>query len=141
MKTQYRQHGLALWELAVVVIIVAILLAVALPAYRHHVLKSHRAEARGILADILTAQENFRVYCGKYAQNLGAAEDCQAGSIKLGRAVNAEYFSAELTLTTETGFLASVYALGNQQDDIACKTMTVQVVGAQATFNPAECWK
>lgn len=135
-----RQRGLTLWELAFVVIIVSILLAIALPSYQRYVLKSHRSEARAILVDILTAQENFRVYCGGYASKLDAAEVCEAGSIRLGRAASAEYFSTAMTLS-DNSFTATASAVGHQQDDTQCRIMTVQVSGPQVAFNPPECWK
>ncbi len=58
MTKSRKQQGLAILEVAAVLVIVAILLAIAVPSYRQSMLKSHRAEGRAALTEILSAQES-----------------------------------------------------------------------------------
>lgn len=73
---QSKQRGFTLIELMVVVTIVAVLAAIALPAYQNQVLRSNRAAAKTVLLDIANRQEQYllsnRVYASTVA-DLGFA--------------------------------------------------------------------
>ena len=60
--------GFTLAELMIVVVIVSVLMAIALPAYRDQVIRSHRATAKSELLEIANRQEQFllanRAYAG-----------------------------------------------------------------------------
>ena len=45
-------NGFSLVELMIMVTIIGILAAIAVPAYQNHVLRSHRADAQGTLLDM-----------------------------------------------------------------------------------------
>lgn len=53
------QRGFTLLELMVVIVIVAILAAVAVPLYTNYVHDAQRAEAKGIASAIITAEQAF----------------------------------------------------------------------------------
>ena len=59
-----RQRGITLLELAIVVAIVGILTAIALPAYEDYVKRSRRSEAQVALTELANLQERF------FSQNL-----------------------------------------------------------------------
>ena len=54
-----KNKGFTLIELMIVIVIVAVLLAVALPAYQDSVIKSNRSAGRGILLDVASRQEQY----------------------------------------------------------------------------------
>lgn len=56
-------QGFTLIELMIVVVIVAILAAIAVPSYRAHVVKANRADAMAVLQSFAQAMERY------YAQN------------------------------------------------------------------------
>lgn len=62
-------RGFTLIELMITVVIVAILLAVALPAFQTQVIRSQRAAAQAVMLDIANRQQQFflsdRVYFDK----------------------------------------------------------------------------
>ena len=49
--------GFTLIELMIVIVIVAVLAAIAMPSYRQYVLRSHRTEATRTLLNVAVAQE------------------------------------------------------------------------------------
>lgn len=61
-------RGFALIELVVAMAIVALLAAVALPAYQGSVLKARRAEARAAILDLLQQQERVMTQTGSYRE-------------------------------------------------------------------------
>ncbi len=54
-----QQHGFTLIELMIVISIVAILLAVALPAYQNQVMRGHRAAAQSQMLDIANREQQY----------------------------------------------------------------------------------
>ncbi len=57
MKRHRAEHGFTLMELVVVIVIVAILAAVAVPLYINYVKDAQRAEAKGAIGAIISAQQ------------------------------------------------------------------------------------
>lgn len=67
------RRGLTLIELMVVVAIVAVLAAVALPSYQEHVRKSKRAEAQAFMLAVAARQAQFLVDTRAFAATLVTA--------------------------------------------------------------------
>lgn len=64
--------GFTLIEMLIVVVIVGIVMAVAIPAYQTHTLKANRADAYAALDEIMKAQERFAYENGTYTTDLTA---------------------------------------------------------------------
>ena len=66
-------RGFTLVELMIVVVVVSILAAVAIPSYRNYVMRSQRTDATTALLRIQAAQEKFFLQNNAYSNNLPLA--------------------------------------------------------------------
>ena len=68
MHTRSFSRGFSLVELLIVVAVISILAAVAIPAYYNHVLRVRQSDAMNDLLDIKASQEMYFSQYGEYAQ-------------------------------------------------------------------------
>ena len=147
-----RQRGVTLIELVVVMIIIGILAAVAIPSYRAYVIRSQRSDAKDALLALVTQQEKHYLQCNRYADAIAAATDCAANELQ-GVATSKNGWYQLATDANDAnpalGFTSTATAVagGNQFQDEACRTFTVDQAGvrtaddAGGADNTAECWR
>jgi type IV pilus assembly protein PilE len=124
-------RGFTLVELMIVVAVVAILAAVALPSYQSYVLKSRRADAWSLIQSVQLAQERHRLSNPTYA------EDCPAGVT-----CTSEHYAVEVSAASATGFTLTATPLdGSPQVRDACTSIAlVQSAAGGISRTPANCW-
>lgn len=150
---QANSRGVTLIELVVVVMIVGILAAIAIPSYQNYVLRSHRVEAKSALMAIAAAQEKFYLACNTYTENLTDSvteTDCTKRGLGFGdsdtgtdglQTENGWYtISFDDSVTVDaSGFMLRADAIGTQSRDADCGFFTLDSEGARAAEN-GDCW-
>ena len=128
------EQGFTLIEIIITIVIVAILAAVALPAYQDQVTRSRRSDAQIALLGVAQALETCFTTTGSYAD-----VRCN-GSI---RAVSDEgYYTIAASNRTAFTFTLTATAVGVQARDDECATFTINQTGAQNATgtDAANCW-
>src|SRR5262245_9402972 len=72
-------RGVTLLEILVVLVLVGVIGALALPAYRQHMVRVNRTEATTTLYDIASAEERFYLRQGRYTDDVAAAPPAGLG--------------------------------------------------------------
>ena len=121
-----REKGLTLIELMIVVIIVGILAAVAIPVYTSYVQRARRADAKTALLQVRGAQETWRAEKGCYAQDAvdcfgnalaGSAETKLTNTMGVSPTVITPYYTWSFTVKTGAAFTAQATPTGSQLSD------------------------
>ncbi len=128
-------RGFTLIELIIVIAIVALLVAVALPSYRDHVRKSRRAEAQAYLMSVAGRQTQFLVDTRAYASTLATINIPQPSSV-------ASFYTVALNVVAgppPTFTLTATPLAGTDQVNEKCGTLTIDQSGAK-TAALSSCW-
>lgn len=150
-----RQRGLTLIELVVVILVVGVLAAVAVPTYRNYVMRSQRSDAKEALLALAAQQEKFYLQCNWYGETIANAPVCGAnqGASQVQGATESENgwyqlaVDADDTDGLEFAITATAVAGENQFQDTECRTFRVTHLGvrsatdADGTDSTAECWR
>jgi type IV pilus assembly protein PilE len=127
-----RIRGFTLIEVMIVVAIVGILAAIALPAYQDQVRKSRRASAEAHLMDIASRQQQFLLDNRRYATNLATLTVTTPTEVSNYYTVSCcEPTGGGATNGTPPQFLASAAPKSNQSADLAGATLSIDNAGTK----------
>ena len=143
-------NGVTAIELVIVLAIVGILAGLSLPAWRDHVLRANRGEARAALLSLATAEEKFYLQCNEYTSALdaAAATACSPASLRFPTASERGYYTLAVTSADAIGWTATATAVSTlpQFGDTRCRTFQLTSAGARTArssgnlANDSECW-
>jgi type IV pilus assembly protein PilE len=145
-----RAKGFTLIELMITVVVIAILAAVALPAFNSQIRKSRRTEARNALLDLSGRAERLYSANNSYLNST----TLQLNPADLGyqqitafpfTSFGGGYYTVSRAATATT-YTFTATAIGVQAADTQCATYTVDNTGKQAAADSAgtdqtpTCW-
>ena len=122
--------GLTLIELLMVIVIVGVLAAIAVPMYSGYMVRARRADAKIALEQLRAAQEMYRAEKGGYALQIANTLD------KLGAVVKSGDYNITMvaTLTTYTG---TATAFTSRQSEDTAVPLTINQDGVKT---PSKKW-
>lgn len=136
MKTHARNNrGFTLVELAITMVILAILASLALPSYRQYVLRGHRTDATRALQDVASREESYFFSNNAYTSSLS--------SLGTNSSVAGQYFTLTLASSSSAAYTATATVQGAQAKDTACTSFSIDQVGrktATGTAAATDCW-
>ncbi len=143
---KYRSLGFTLIELMVVVAIIGIIAAIAMPAYDDFVQRSRRSDGKAALFSAQVEQEKFRGSCTQYATSMGGGTVCDAGvptfQMEHGSTSSEGYYTlAILGGANATSFTITATPAGAQVGD-DCGTFAINQDGpdTSGSYADANCW-
>lgn len=142
------QRGFTLLELMIVVVIISVLAAIAIPAYGRYAYRARRADGQELLLRIASAQERFYATNNKYgplsgANGLGYTDPAIS---EKGYYSVASVVSADPAGNSSQTFIATATPISSQANDL-CGALTINHAGvktpgtASASSNSnGSCW-
>jgi type IV pilus assembly protein PilE len=143
---------LTLIELMVIVAVVAILGAVALPSYMDSVRKGRRSEAVAALTQVQQAQERWRANNAAYTTSLTAAPTDTPPGLGLPSTSSGGLYTISIDAANAAGYTLSATAVTgtSQANDSNCSTMRVRLANGNIQYggsaltdpltDPHRCW-
>lgn len=126
-------RGFTLIELVIVVAVVAILVAIALPSYQEQVRKSRRAQAKADIAEVMQLAERFHTVNNTY---VGFALPFSQSPRETGAAA---HYSLQLSDASATDLTVEASPEGSQAVD-RCGKLSLSNKGTKLPTTPEECW-
>ena len=125
MKGIKTMKGFSLIELMIVVAIMGIIAAIAIPAYQNQILSSRRADSMSELLQMHMQQEGYRL------ENISYATTAQLD------VPTSDFFTYTVADVSATTFTLKATAKSSQTGDTSCKILTLD---QSMNKTPAICW-
>ncbi len=132
------QRGFTLIELMIVVVLVAIITAIALPSYRNHVIRTKRAATQADLMELTYVLERQFSDQGRYD------DPANPGSFTLPFTTSPQSdasvaYNLSFQSLTSAAYVLQAVPVAGQADDIQCGALRIDSVGVKCILNGAHC--
>lgn len=134
------KRGFTLLELLIVMAIIAIITAIAFPAYQQHIIRSNRSAAQSFIQGVANKQEQYILDARAYADTLALLNITTVpGEVSK----NYDITITDVT-TTPPGYTIVATPTGFQlSKDTQCGKLTINQLGAKGingTGTVSSCW-
>ena len=137
-----RSSGFSLVELMIVVVVIALLAAIAIPSYSNYMLKSRRVDGVSFLTEVAGEQIRFSSEYNRFATTMAELGYGDAAT------ANSDEGFYTVSIATSNGdqsyvLTATPVAGGPQAKDTECAVLTLNSSNQKTvsgTSTPADCW-
>ncbi|MBK4736007.1 type IV pilin protein [Noviherbaspirillum sp. DKR-6] len=138
-----RNKGFTLIELTIVVAVIGILAAIAMPAYTKWVMKGKRAEGRTALLDLLQQQERYMTQHNAYLAFSAGQSGVPFKTFSGSSATNASYLLAAQACSGTTIAECVQLTAVPQRPDPDVDTISITSTGQKTCTgtSQADCWR
>jgi type IV pilus assembly protein PilE len=151
-----RAAGFSLIELMITVVVGAILVSIAVPAYTTQIRKTRRTEARSALLDLASREERYYSVNNTYSDKVLDLGYGTATTQINGLSIGSGYYTVKVTVgaadpttapPTPATYTIIATAAGLQAKDADCTSFRVTETGATSSLNSGAatstgiCWK
>lgn len=132
--------GFTLIELMIIVAVIGILAAVALPSFLDSVRKGRRAEGIAALTQVQQAQERWRANSGGYADNDKLTVATADGGLGLSDTTSSGYYGVAINEATASGYTVTATAKSgtSQASDSKCQKLVMRLAGGNIFYESVD---